>query len=151
VGPQRIRAGAPVGELVKELFKKESFAGYCGLIFFAFDESQKIIKKRLFRLQVACYALSTRKQITATGDCFSWIPRILGAAICGPTSDAGKSFSARTLRIAGKNNSSFAFIYMYRSTRIDQALTLRRARQKRTSEVLVQSAGQSRSRFLNYG
>jgi hypothetical protein len=76
----------------------------------AFDEPQKITKKRLFRLQVACYALSTLKQITATGDCFSWIPRILVAAICSPTSDAGKSFSARTLRIAGKKNNSFGWI-----------------------------------------
>jgi hypothetical protein len=85
-----------VGALVEQ-----SLAGYCGPILFAFDEPQKITKKRLFRPKVACYALSTRKQITATGDCFFWILSIFGAAICGPASDAGISISARTLRIAG--------------------------------------------------
>jgi hypothetical protein len=91
-----------VGALVRELLKKQSLAGYCGIILSTFDESQKITKKRLFRLRVACYALSTRKQITVTGDCFFWIPKIFVAAICGPTSDASILFSARILRIAGK-------------------------------------------------
>jgi hypothetical protein len=148
VEPERRRGGSAGPALVEQLLKKQSLASHCGLILFAFDEPQKITKKRLFRLQVACYALSTRKQITATGDCFSGFPRILGAVICGPISDAGISFSARTLRIAGKKNNSFALINMYRSIGFDQAL--KRARKKCTLEVLVQSARQKRSHFLDY-
>jgi hypothetical protein len=101
---QRIRSGSAGQGTAqkKERLNKQWPAGYCGVILCAFDESQKITKKRLFRLHVACYALSTRKQITVTGDCFSWIPKIFVAAICGQTSDASILFSARTLLIAGK-------------------------------------------------
>jgi hypothetical protein len=39
---------------VKQLLKKQAFAWDCGVILFAFDEPQKITKKRLFRPQLAC-------------------------------------------------------------------------------------------------
>jgi len=52
VGPQRIRVGSAGQELLKqERLNRHVFAGHCGLILFAFDEPQKITKKRLFSLQ----------------------------------------------------------------------------------------------------
>ena len=120
-------------------------ASYCGLILFAFDERKKLQRKDFSGYSLPATLCLRVNRSPRQVIVFYWIPPILVAAICGPTLDAGKSFSARTLRIAGKKYKSFALIYMYRSIRIDQAL--RCACQRRTSELFVQSAGQSRSRF----
>jgi hypothetical protein len=87
------------------------FAGYCGLILFAFDESQKLQRKDFsgYRLPAT---LSLRINRSPRQVIVFLVSPIIVAAFCGPTSDAGLSFSARTLRIAGKKNNSFALIFV---------------------------------------
>ena len=144
--PSESELGALGNELGEELKKKQSLAGYCGLILFAFDESQKLQRKDFSGYSLPATLCLRVNRSPRQVIVFSGFP-ILLAAICGPASDAGISISARTLRIAGKKNNSFKLIHMHRSIGIDQ--TRRRARERRASEVFAQSARGKRILILD--
>ena len=124
---ERIKGGAPGNMLGKGLLKERLMAGYCGVILFAFDESQKLQRKDFsgYRLPATLCLRVNRspRQVTV----FSGFPDFW----CG---NLRPDFRRRHI-IFGANssdrrqeNNSFALIYMYRSIRIDQGP--RRARKK---------------------